>query len=461
MKEKKSIFTLLVAASASICLTACDLTSLLGGGSRNNKSSFESQTKSNASENSSVVVNGSFSFTADESAYPTYFRCTSFGDFDYAKKTFKEPDYYDAASMISDGSVHPLCYLGYKIEKLYDLGVLPEGFSMTNYEISYDKEFTYYPTPECQTQNDNNALTNSDAYYISAPIDGKYSCQACYLPAYSYVIDILKALPVTGAVNRDEKAYYKYALDHYTLIPQEYENIIDEMIYENGWYQEELSQVDSIASYVSKLGRCSLFNEDGSVDVTINGSRYQSDDPVTGLINNGVGSDFDFNTVAVMIFRRLNIPARMVQGYLTVGNEQGINYVTPLNQHYWAEIYVKGTGWMILDAMDLEAIVGINPYGSLDMTNGPLRGDHILERIVVTAPNKTEYYQGEELDISGGYITAYFKDGTDSRMTLDASGVSVTGFDSSAVGVKTITVSYTYEGVTKSGNFIVTVVERS
>ena len=96
----------------------------------------------------------------------------------------------------------------------------------------------------------------------------------------------------------------------------------------------------------------------------------------------------------------------------------------------------------------------------LDKQNNPME-QQILERIVVTAPNKTQYYVGEELDLTGGYITAYFNDDTDSRMTLTASGVSITGFDSSTVGVKTITVSYTYEGVTKSGNFSVTVIERS
>ena len=452
MKMKKSIFVLLMSVTASMCLTACDLTSLFGGASKK-----DSEAESSLSPTSTIFT---FELKKDNS-YPSYFRSTSLGDFDYAKKAFKEPDYYDASSMISDDSVNPLCYTAYKLKKLEEMGSIPTGFGFTDYDITYNTTLDHYPTPDCQLANDINTIVNSDAHYIKEPVDNKYSCSAVYSPAFNYIIDYLALIPLTGTVERDERAYYKYALDHYTLIPQEYENIIDDIIDENGWYQEELSQVNSIASYVSSLGKCTLFNDDGSVDITVNGSRYQSDDPVTGLITNGVGSDFDFNTVAVMIFRRLNIPARMVKGYLTFDGENGKNEITPINQHYWAEIYVRGTGWMILDTMNLEAIMGTNPYGSLDSTNGPLVGNHILERIEVTAPSKTEYFQGEELDISGGYVTAYFKDDTDSRMTLAAPGVSVAGFDSSTVGVKTITVSYTYEGVTKSGNFHVTIVERS
>ena len=231
MKEKKSIFTLLVAVSASICLTACDLTSFLGGGSKKNNSSFESSKSSET--NNSVSLDPSkalFTFTSDVSDYPTYFRSTSYGDFDYSKKTFKEPDYFDASSMISADSVHPLCYLAYKIKRLDDLGMLAESFRMTNYEITYNQNFKYYPTPECQVQNDMNAFTNSDAHYIETPVDNKYSCQAAYVPAYSNIIDVLNAIPLNGAIGRDERAYYQYALAQYTLIPDEYMNVIDGMI---------------------------------------------------------------------------------------------------------------------------------------------------------------------------------------------------------------------------------------
>ena len=42
--------------------------------------------------------------------------------------------------------------------------------------------------------------------------------------------------------------------------------------------------------------------------------------------------------------------------------------ITQLNQHYWCEIYVKGTGWMICDCTNTDDIVGENPYADLVKT---------------------------------------------------------------------------------------------
>lgn len=395
------------------------------------------------------------------SQYPTYFRSSSYGDFDYAKKSFKAPDFYDS-SLISDNSVNPLSYTAYKLNKLDEMGLLPYGFGFTNYDITFNAVEDYYPVPDCESSNSMNEFIDSDAHYIDQPIDNFYQASAAYCPAFGYVIDLFNAIPLTGVVGRDEKAYYKYALENYTAIPQEYESVIDGMIEENDWYEEELYQVDAIAAYVSGLGQCSLFNDDGSVDInSYMDMKKKSSDPVMDLINDRRGSDLDFNTTAVMLFRRLNIPARLVKGYVSIGSQPGENSITLFNQHYWCEIYVKGTGWMICDCMDMTNILGTNPYEGLVKENTPLENNHILERISVTPPAKTEYYVGEPLEIAGGSLTAYFSDDTTSRMRLNASGVSITGFDSSTPGPRNVTVSYTYEEVTKSDRFQVVIKEQN
>ena len=402
-----------------------------------------------------------FETDPSSSQYPTYFRSTSYGDFDYAKKAFRQPDYYDS-SLISDNSVNPLSYTAYKLNKLDEMGLLPYGFGFTDYSITFNAVEDYYPVPDCESSNSMDEFVDSDAHYLKQPYDNFYQTSAAYCPAFGYVIDLFNAIPLTGAVGRDEKAYYKYALEHYTSIPQEYESVIDNMIDENDWYEEELYQVDSIAAYVSNLGQCSLFNDDGSVDITsYMNMQKKASDPVMDLITEKKGSDLDFNTTAVMLFRRLNIPARLVKGYVSIGSNPGENSITLFNQHYWCEIYVKGTGWMICDCMDMSAILGTNPYEGLDKENTPLKNNHILERISVTAPAKTEYYVGEPLEIAGGSLTAYFSDDTTSRMRLNASGVSITGFDSSSPGPRNVTVSYTYEEVTKSDRFQVNIKEQN
>ncbi len=70
---------------------------------------------------------------------------------------------------------------------------------------------------------------------------------------------------------------------------------------------------------------------------------------------------------------------------------------------------------------------------------------------ITTAPTKTTYTAGDELDLTGIVITATYNDET--TATVSADDVTVTGFDSEAAGTQTITV--TYEG--KTATFEVTV----
>ena len=72
---------------------------------------------------------------------------------------------------------------------------------------------------------------------------------------------------------------------------------------------------------------------------------------------------------------------------------------------------------------------------------------------ILNYPSKTSYYVGEELDVSGLEIEAVYSDGSTSVVTVTSDMVS--GFDSSVVGTKTLTV--TYEDCTV--NFDVEVIE--
>lgn len=64
-----------------------------------------------------------------------------------------------------------------------------------------------------------------------------------------------------------------------------------------------------------------------------------------------------------------------------------------------------------------------------------------LESIRVTAPDKTEYATGEELDTAGMKVTAYYSDGTSKEIALE--DVTITGFDSSKESLgQTVTVAY-------------------
>ena len=76
-----------------------------------------------------------------------------------------------------------------------------------------------------------------------------------------------------------------------------------------------------------------------------------------------------------------------------------------------------------------------------------------LSGISVTAPEKVNYYTGEELDLTGMVVTANYSDA--SSVELTAEDYTVSGFDSATAGTQTITVSYGE----KTATFTVTLVE--
>lgn len=395
-------------------------------------------------------------FEADTSAYISYFRATSFGDFNFGTKKYNNPDFYDS-KLIRSGSINPLSYTADKINSAYSMsGTLPESFDFVNYDITFLAPSEYYAVPDCEHNDGTNDIVDSDAHYVKVPDDLFYQTRAVYAPAMNDVINILKFVPFSSnVITKDERDYYKYALDHYTSIPKEYEEVIDGMIKENDWYEEDYGQVNNIAHYIEELGRCSLFNEAGELDLNYK----KNNDPVFGLIENKAGSDQDFNTVAVMLFRRLNIPARMVKGYVVPCIEPGTNTISFLNQHWWCEIYVKNIGWMICDCMNAEDFLGMNPYGELDKETTAFQDNHELESIEVTPPTKLEYYVNESLDLNGASIVAKYSDDTTEDINIRGSGVSVTHDPFDTEGDYIVTVSYTENGVTKFDTFTVHVSE--
>ena len=87
-----------------------------------------------------------------------------------------------------------------------------------------------------------------------------------------------------------------------------------------------------------------------------------------------------------------------------------------------------------------------------------LDGGHAatLAEIVVTVLPKTTYRIGEALDVTGGEITVYYSDNTSETVAMTAADM-VSGFDSSAAGTHTLTV--TYHG--KTDTFVITVLENN
>ena len=84
--------------------------------------------------------------------------------------------------------------------------------------------------------------------------------------------------------------------------------------------------------------------------------------------------------------------------------------------------------------------------------------DSVLSSLAITLPpTKTEYCKNTDLDIDGMIVSAIYSNGISRTVT----GFVVSDFDSSTLGKKTLTVSYTDGGVTCSADFTVEVTEHS
>ena len=108
----------------------------------------------------------------------------------------------------------------------------------------------------------------------------------------------------------------------------------------------------------------------------------------------------------------------------------------------------KLTKLLALSGLALSLLVGCNANGGNGGKDKPGEGDVVktLEGLEITAqPTKTSYYQGEEFDPAGLAVSAVYNTG---KEALDSQAYTLSGFDSSTAGQKTITV--TYEGKTQT-----------
>ena len=98
---------------------------------------------------------------------------------------------------------------------------------------------------------------------------------------------------------------------------------------------------------------------------------------------------------------------------------------------------------------------GVTCTCTFDVTvSEPAPAVELLGIAYVTLPDKTSYKVGESFNKSGLVVSAQYSDGS-SKVVTD---YRISGFDSSTAGTKTVTVSYTENGITKTCKFNVNVV---
>ncbi len=121
----------------------------------------------------------------------------------------------------------------------------------------------------------------------------------------------------------------------------------------------------------------------------------------------------------------------------------------PTRDNYTFDKWTTDTAGNTIYAFTDKVTGDVNLYAQWTEKAAPVTFDGI---VISREPNKLEYVQGEELDLTGMIVKAKYSD--DTEKTLNNSECTITGYDKTKLGPQTITVTYNK----KTAKFNVTVV---
>ncbi|MBE3049224.1 glycoside hydrolase family 43 protein, partial [Candidatus Bathyarchaeota archaeon] len=126
---------------------------------------------------------------------------------------------------------------------------------------------------------------------------------------------------------------------------------------------------------------------------------------------------------------------------------------------YWTADLASGS-WAAIDwgrKPEYELAQGVIRHGSVvgltTAEHAGLRGAELTGISVREEPAKKRYLIGEDLELAGLCVEATYSDGVVDELLRGYGGYSVAGFESGGPGVRTVSVSYSVVGVTKSASF--------
>ncbi len=132
-------------------------------------------------------------------------------------------------------------------------------------------------------------------------------------------------------------------------------------------------------------------------------------------------------------------------------NAQALNIPKDGNKEVQGTVTVQGEDLYVY-ALSQEPTIQMN---YINIAKAKSAEEEVTSLAITAAPEKTEYFQGEDLDTRGLLVTAAYKDGTSAQVDLE--DCVLEGFDSTKLGEQTITVNYTENGKTVQADFKVTV----
>ena len=197
----------------------------------------------------------------------------------------------------------------------------------------------------------------------------RYAHRMLYLPYYATSMNLNGV--TRGVVNDTELTYYSVAcaLPDEAVLRQLYPSAGENRHTAAAELMEQCTQLpDATRRWASKLvkeivpaGTVSYYHVAQSIGAYVRASAvYDLTTPVMPaarqdfaqwfLEESDSGYCIHFASAAVVLLKAAGIPARYVSGYLVTTEGEGLNPVLQKNAHAWAEYWLPGYGWTVLEA---------------------------------------------------------------------------------------------------------------
>lgn len=140
-----------------------------------------------------------------------------------------------------------------------------------------------------------------------------------------------------------EKSYRDFIYKTYTALPETGLERIKEQVGHIEYKETEEDTLDALIAHVKDI-LWSNTSYSLSPGVLPQGEDYIE----YFLYENKIGYCAHYASAAVVMFRAMGVPARYVEGYVVKGPEKEV-LVIDADAHAWAEVYVDGYGWVVVE----------------------------------------------------------------------------------------------------------------
>ena len=198
-----------------------------------------------------------------------------------------------------------------------------------------------------------------------------------------------------------EKIYAQEVYRNYLAIDAETKNAMLDIVAEQGF---DLGDPNLIAKISDYIRNAAVYNKDYDREMD-----QASNIVIAFLKEYKEGVCRHYATAAVLMYRALGIPARYVEGFMVDTRAGEYVPITGETAHAWAEVYIDGLGWIMVDATGSESTDPDDP--NEDGTDGGFNGSEQGGMIRVEPNYVGKIWDGEALlpdptDVKGNALLA-------------------------------------------------------